>query len=167
MLIEDVILKYKLTIGTMLILVILVGGVYILRPQYEQPNTATAQIQQLQQRINELEKLTTSQSAPNEVKTETQVPSPDQQITSQSAASVSKSSAKAATHNSSTAPSMVNINTASSSELDSLPGIGPTYAQRIIDYRNQNNGFKSIDEIKNIKGIGDATFNKLKDKISI
>jgi len=61
----------------------------------------------------------------------------------------------------------ININTASASELDQLPGIGPAYANKIIDYRQKNNGFKSIDEIKNVKGIGEATFNKMKDKISI
>jgi len=61
----------------------------------------------------------------------------------------------------------ININTASVTELDSLSGIGPTYAQRIIDYRNSNGGFKSIDEIKNVKGIGDKTFDKFKDRITI
>lgn len=62
---------------------------------------------------------------------------------------------------------IININTASLSQLDSLSGIGPTYAQRIIDYRTQNGGFKSIDEIKNVKGIGDKTFDKFKDQITI
>lgn len=62
---------------------------------------------------------------------------------------------------------MVNINSASASELDSLPGIGPAYAQRIIEYRSANGGFKSIEEIKNIKGIGDKTFEKFKDQITI
>ena len=61
---------------------------------------------------------------------------------------------------------VVNINTASASELDSLPGIGTTYAQRIIDYREANGGFKSIEEIENVKGIGPATFAKMKDQIT-
>lgn len=61
----------------------------------------------------------------------------------------------------------VNLNTASLSQLDTLTGIGATYAQRIIDYREANGGFKSIDEIKNVKGIGDKTFEKLKDQITI
>jgi len=61
----------------------------------------------------------------------------------------------------------ININTASASELDTLPGIGTTYAQRIIDYRNANGGFKSIEEIENVKGIGPVTFDKLKDQITI
>jgi len=62
---------------------------------------------------------------------------------------------------------MVNINTASASELDTLPGIGETYAARIIEYREANGGFQSTEEIKNVKGIGDATYEKLKDKITV
>ena len=66
-----------------------------------------------------------------------------------------------------TSTGIVNINTADATALDSLPGIGPAYSQRIIDYRTQNGKFKSIDEIKNIKGIGDKTFEKLRDLITI
>ena len=60
----------------------------------------------------------------------------------------------------------ININTATSEELQELPGIGPVLAQRIIDYRTQD-GFNSIEEIKNVKGIGDATFEKLRNFIAI
>lgn len=63
--------------------------------------------------------------------------------------------------------SKININNASVSELDKLTGIGPTYAQRIIEYREGHGGFKSIEEIKNVQGIGDATFAKIKDSIEI
>ena len=62
---------------------------------------------------------------------------------------------------------IMNINTASLSDLDLLPGIGETYAQRIIDYRNSHGGFKTIEEIKNVKGIGDATFDKMKPYIVV
>lgn len=62
---------------------------------------------------------------------------------------------------------LININTASLSELDGLPGIGPVYAQRIIDYRSQNGPFLRTEDIMNIKGIGQKTFDKLKDKITI
>lgn len=62
---------------------------------------------------------------------------------------------------------LVNINTASLSELDSLPGIGSAYAQRMIDYRETHGGFKSIEEIKNVPGIGQKTFEKIKEKITI
>jgi len=61
----------------------------------------------------------------------------------------------------------ININSASASQLDSLPGIGPAYAGRIIDYREANGGFKTIEEIENIKGIGPKTFQKLKDLITV
>lgn len=62
---------------------------------------------------------------------------------------------------------VIDLNTATLSELDSLPGIGPVYAQRIIDYRNSQGGFKSIEEVKKVKGIGDKTFEKFKDRITI
>ncbi|HOK87566.1 MAG TPA: ComEA family DNA-binding protein [Fervidobacterium sp.] len=61
----------------------------------------------------------------------------------------------------------ININTADFEELQKLPNIGPVKAQAIIDYRNQNGGFKSIDEIKNVKGIGEKTFEKMKDLICV
>lgn len=67
----------------------------------------------------------------------------------------------------STAGGLVNINTASEQELDTLPGIGPAMAKRIIEYRTTEGGFKKLEDIKNIKGIGDAKYNKLKDKICI
>lgn len=62
---------------------------------------------------------------------------------------------------------IININTASSTEIQTLPGIGQSKAESIIKYREENGGFKAIDEIKNISGIGDMTFEKLKDKITI
>ncbi len=61
----------------------------------------------------------------------------------------------------------VNLNTATVEELDKLPGIGPALAQRIVDYRNQNGPFKKVEEVKNVKGIGDALFDELKDLITV
>jgi len=61
----------------------------------------------------------------------------------------------------------VNINTATVSELDTLPGIGPAYAKAIIDYRTQNGPYIRIDDIVKVKGIGPKTFEKLKSKITI
>jgi len=64
-------------------------------------------------------------------------------------------------------PLVVNLNTASAVELDMLPGIGPAIAGRIIDYRQTAGNFKTIEEIKNVSGIGSATFEKLKDHITV
>lgn len=61
----------------------------------------------------------------------------------------------------------ININTTSSEELQKLSGIGETKAAAIIQYRTENGGFKSTEEICRVKGIGDATFNKIRDKITI
>lgn len=61
----------------------------------------------------------------------------------------------------------ININTASKEELITLPGIGEILARRIIDYRNTYGPFKSIEEIMKVKGIGEGTFNKIKDKIFV
>lgn len=61
----------------------------------------------------------------------------------------------------------VNINSANQTELETLPGIGPSLAQRIIEYRNQNGKFTKIEDIQNVKGIGDAKFSNIKDYISI
>ena len=61
----------------------------------------------------------------------------------------------------------VNINTATQDELDSLPGIGPSLAERIINYREENGNFKSTDELQNVKGIGDAKYADIKDRITV
>lgn len=61
----------------------------------------------------------------------------------------------------------ININIASVEELTTLPGIGPAMAGRIIEYRERNGGFRTIEDIKKVKGIGDATFEKIKDQITV
>ena len=61
----------------------------------------------------------------------------------------------------------ININTASSAELQTLNGIGPVIAERIIDYREVNGPFAKIEDIKNVSGIGDAIFAKIKDFITV
>ena len=62
---------------------------------------------------------------------------------------------------------IVNINTASQTELETLPGIGPSIALKIVDYRYQNGKFKSIEDIKKVSGIGDSKFYKIKDLIKV
>lgn len=61
----------------------------------------------------------------------------------------------------------VNINTANKEELDTLPGIGPSTAEKIINYRKENGKFKSIEEIKDVSGIGDSKYENIKDMIDI
>ena len=61
----------------------------------------------------------------------------------------------------------VNINTATLQELEALNGIGPVKAQAIIDHRKANGPFKSIDQIKDVKGVGDATFDKIKGDLAV
>ncbi|MBP2626387.1 MAG: competence protein ComEA helix-hairpin-helix repeat protein [Firmicutes bacterium] len=61
----------------------------------------------------------------------------------------------------------VNINTAEKSELDALPGIGPSLAERILEYRQTNGSFNDIDDLKKVTGIGSSKFEKIKDKITL
>jgi competence protein ComEA len=61
----------------------------------------------------------------------------------------------------------VNINTATAEQLDALPGIGPSKAQAIIDYRNEHGRFTSIEDIQNVKGIKEGEFSKIKDYIRV
>lgn len=63
--------------------------------------------------------------------------------------------------------SKININKATIEELTQLSGIGPSKAKAIIEYRDSNNGFKSIDELKNVDGIGEKTIDKFRDKVDI
>lgn len=61
----------------------------------------------------------------------------------------------------------VNINTANQTELETLPGIGTTTASKIIDYRNKNGKFKRIEDIQNVKGIGNSKFENIKENICV
>ena len=77
------------------------------------------------------------------------------------AAKPAASSAKAASG------AIVNINTASVAELTTLPGIGEKTAARIIEYRQKNGAFKKVEELMNVRGIGEKNFLKLKPQLAI
>lgn len=64
-------------------------------------------------------------------------------------------------------PGLIDLNTATLEQLDTLPGIGPAKAQAIIDYRNASGGFYSTEELMEVKGIGPKTYERLKDKITV
>ena len=61
----------------------------------------------------------------------------------------------------------LNLNTATKDELVALSGIGPAKAQAIIDYRSQHGGFKTVEELKDVKGIGARQFEKLKSELTV
>jgi competence protein ComEA len=62
---------------------------------------------------------------------------------------------------------VVNINTASTTEFEGLPGIGAKTAARIIEYRQKNGPFKKVEELMNVRGIGEKNFLKLKPQLSV
>ena len=62
---------------------------------------------------------------------------------------------------------VVNINLATQTELETLPGIGPSTASKIISYRNENGKFNQIEDIQNVSGIGENKYNQIKDRITI
>jgi competence protein ComEA len=61
----------------------------------------------------------------------------------------------------------VNLNTATLAELDALPGVGPVLAQRILDHRQRHGGFRSVSELGQVDGIGDARYQELKDLVTV
>ena len=62
---------------------------------------------------------------------------------------------------------LININTATPAELESLPRVGPSTAQKIVDYRQDNGPFETIEEIQAVSGIGEATFAGMADRITV
>jgi competence protein ComEA len=65
------------------------------------------------------------------------------------------------------APAPINLNTATAVDLQKLPGVGPAVAARIIEYRQKNGAFKKVEDLMNIRGIGEKTFLRLKPLVTI
>ncbi len=65
------------------------------------------------------------------------------------------------------APPLLNLNTAPAEQLERLPGVGPKTAARIIEYRQKNGGFKKIEELMNVRGIGEKAFLKMKNQLTV
>ncbi|MFU8874802.1 helix-hairpin-helix domain-containing protein [Micromonospora sp. SL4-19] len=61
----------------------------------------------------------------------------------------------------------VNLNTATLAQLDALPGVGPVLAQRILDHRERRGGFRSVSDLRQVEGIGDARYEQLKDLVTV
>ena len=78
-----------------------------------------------------------------------------------------ENSKKTNTDNKQNQNTKININTATQTELETLPGIGPSTALKIINYRKDNGKFKNINDIKNVSGIGDSKFNNIKNLIKV
>jgi competence protein ComEA len=91
------------------------------------------------------------------------VPRPGEAVSAPDAASSGAAGAGAA----GSAGGMVNLNTASESALEELPGVGPVLAQRIIDWRTEHGRFTSVDELAEVSGIGEKMFAQLQGKVTV
>ncbi|WP_145471175.1 helix-hairpin-helix domain-containing protein [Staphylococcus pettenkoferi] len=99
------------------------------------------------------------------------IPKKGEQVAGTSGASpgttASTSTTTGSASSNSSVDKQVNINTATESELQSIPGIGPSKAKSIIEYRDTNGAFDSVEKIKEVNGIGEKTFDKLKDYLTV
>lgn len=100
------------------------------------------------------------------IQDEMQIHVPRRGESSLQAATLPASSASIASSAATTGP-IVHVNRASAAELESLPGVGPVTSARILDYRAKNGGFRSKEQLKDLKLISAATFEKIKDRLSV
>jgi competence protein ComEA len=64
-------------------------------------------------------------------------------------------------------PAIVNLNSATAAQIATLPGIGPKTAELVVQYRQKNGNFKKIEEIMNVRGVGEKSFLKIKDRLTV
>ena len=86
--------------------------------------------------------------------------------TAASAQESARPAAKAATA-SAASGTLINLNTASVAQLETLPGVGKSTAERILEYRQKNGGFKKVEDLMNVRGIGEKSFLKMKALITV
>jgi len=84
-----------------------------------------------------------------------------------SAPSLSAQSKVPAPKPTATAAAPVNLNTATAEQLATIPGVGPKMAERILDYRQKNGGFKKVEDLMNVSGVGEKSFLKMKPLITV
>jgi competence protein ComEA len=85
--------------------------------------------------------------------------------TAAAAQEAARPAAKAAAQAS--AGSAINLNTATVAQLETLPGVGKSTAERILEYRQKNGGFKKVEDLMNVRGIGEKSFLKIKPLITV
>jgi competence protein ComEA len=68
---------------------------------------------------------------------------------------------------SASAPAPINLNTATAAQLETLPGIGKSTAERILEYRQKNGSFKKVEDLMNVRGVGEKSFLKLKPLVTV
>ena len=95
------------------------------------------------------------------------IPNKNEKISEYIISGTGNNGSEGSSSNNSKGDNKVNINTATKNELDQLPGIGPSIAQRIIEYREENGNFQKIEDVQNVKGIGDAKYEEIKDNITV
>lgn len=160
--------RYRIIIGAALVLVVVSGAITLsiinAKPKVvEKPIIDTAaeeELAALREQNNLLRKQIEEINQTRVAGATTKTPISKSQIINKSQSSNTQKDSK-------TISGLININTANQSALESLPKIGPTIAQRIIEYRNTNGAFKNTADIKNVKGIGDKTFEQIRDKITV
>lgn len=95
------------------------------------------------------------------------IPKIGEEVKAESESTTSSSSSYSTYSSNSVKNNKININKATQTELETIPGVGPSTALKILDYREKNGKFSKIEDIKNVSGIGDAKYEKIKDYITV